>query len=169
MLGVSVIVPEPHARVLSGVRAEIGDPLAATVPPHVTLLPPTEVPDDVREDFVRHLDDVAQGTSRFRMLLRSTGTFRPVSPVVFVMVSQGIAECEQLEQAVRGGPVQRELEFNYHPHVTVGHHVDDDALDRAFDRLARFSAEFTVSGFELREQNPDGSWSFVRSFRFSGR
>ena len=74
------------------------------------------------------------------MVLSGTGTFRPVSPVVFVQVSRGIAHCEALERAVRSGPVERTLDFPYHPHVTVAHHLDEAALDRAFESLARLRA-----------------------------
>ena len=78
--------------------------------------------------------------------LRGTGTFRPVSPVVFVQVAGGIAECEQLERAIRGGPLHRDLAFHYHPHVTVAHHVDEAAMDRAFEDLAGYTCTFEVRG-----------------------
>ena len=40
------------------------------------------------------------------MRLRGTGTFRPVSPVVFVNVAEGISRCELLADAVRRGPLE---------------------------------------------------------------
>ena len=44
VIGVVVPVPEPWAQLLVDWRSKVGDPQAALVPPHVTLLPPTEVP-----------------------------------------------------------------------------------------------------------------------------
>ena len=73
----------------------------------------------------------------FRIRLRGTGTFRPVSPVVFVMVAEGISGCEQLAVSVRRGPLAVDLQFPYHPHVTVAHHLADGSLDRAFDDAGR--------------------------------
>ncbi len=163
-IGVAIPVPEPHAGVLQRKRAVYGDPLAESIPPHVTLLPPTEIPEGTVATFVDHLDAVAAAAAPFPMVLRGTGTFRPVSPVVFVQVSSGIGECELLEQKVRGGPVDRELEFYYHPHVTVAHHLPEDVLDHAFEDLAGFEAQFEVDAFHLYEHCPDAVWRAVRAF-----
>ncbi len=80
------------------------------------------------------------------MHLRGSGTFRPVSPVVFVPLARGISECERLEAQVRSGPLARETLFPYHPHVTVAHDLDEPALDAAFDALATYDARFTRLG-----------------------
>jgi 2'-5' RNA ligase len=90
------------------------------------------------------------------MRLRGTGTFRPVSPVVFLAVAEGIPGCEDLEHRVRCGPWAVELRFPYHPHVTVAFELDEDALDRAFVDLAGFEAVFTVDTICLYELIEDG-------------
>ncbi len=118
------------------------------IPTHITLVPPTEVAGDLA-DLESHLADAAAEVAPFDVHLRGTGTFRPVSPVVFVMLAEGISQCEQLAAAVRTGPLDIDLDFPYHPHVTVAHHLDDEALDQAFDELAGFECEFAVDGFHL--------------------
>ncbi len=100
------------------------------------------------------------------MLLRSTGTFRPISPVVFVQVAGGISACERIEQAIRTGPLKRDVQFYYHPHVTVAHHVDDAAMDRAFNELASFECSFEVRAFDLFEHGNDDIWRPVSTFDF---
>ncbi|MBD2758953.1 2'-5' RNA ligase family protein [Yimella sp. cx-573] len=167
-IGVSIPIPEPFAERLHDVRHDVGDPLADAVPPHVTLMPPTEVGVDLAR-FSAHLHQVARSSRAFRMMLRGTGTFRPISPVVFVQVAQGIGECEQLESLVRSGPVERELEFPYHPHVTVAHHLPDARLDEAFEELADFEATFDVTGFDLYEHGEDGVWRPVERFTFTAQ
>lgn len=157
-LGVSVTIPPPWGEFLQSKRASYGDPQALAIPPHVTLLPPTEVGEAELAGFEEHLRAVARQTSPFRMVLRGTGTFRPTSPVVFVTVAQGIPSCERLEKAVRSGPVERALDFPYHPHVTVAHHLDDAGLDLAFEDLADFRADFVVDHIDLFDQNGDGVW-----------
>lgn len=166
--GVSVAVPEPWGAQLQQLREDVGDPQARAIPPHVTLLPPTEVPQAQLESFTTHLGSVAQQHGPFTMRLRGSGTFRPVSPVVFVQVAQGIPMCERLEQAVRHGPVVRELEFPYHPHVTIAHAIDDTGLDRAFDEMAFFDASFEVEEFHLYEHGGDGVWRPLTAFALSG-
>ena len=106
-IGVAIAIPQPFEAVLADQRAAVGDPLAASVPPHVTLLPPTVVTDAELADFVVHLAQVAEAAAPFEMALQSTGTFRPVSPVVFVQVARGISDCELLERAIRSGPASR--------------------------------------------------------------
>lgn len=163
-IGIAIPVPAPHARVLEAARARFGDPLAGAIPAHVTLLPPTQVDEEAYAALTGHLARIVAGREPFLMSLRGTGTFRPVSPVVFVQVARGIPECEALESAVRSGPVRRDLEFPYHPHVTVAHHLDDTALDAAFDELADFRVDFEVRSFDLYHHGEDGVWRSVREF-----
>jgi len=78
--------------------------------------------------------------------------------VVFVTVAEGISQCEALADAVRRGPLQTELLFPYHPHVTVAHHVSEPELDRAFDDLADYSCAFEVTAFTLYVHDGRDGW-----------
>jgi len=167
MISVSICVPAPFAGELQRLRASYGDPSAGSIPTHVTLLSPTEVEDDLASEIHDHLQQVAAAQQPFKMWLRSTGTFRPVSPVVFVQVAGGISACERIEAAIRTGPLKRDKQFNYHPHVTVAHHVDDLSMDRAFNELASYDCSFEVGAFELFEQDEDLVWRGVRTFDFN--
>lgn len=166
-IGVSIAIPAPYGELLQAKRASFGDPRADSIPTHVTLLGPTEIADDDMDAAVAHLEKVSAGAHPFDMVLRGTGTFRPVSPVVFVQVSGGLAECEVLERAIRTGPLERHLDFNYHPHVTVAHHLADDVLDKAFDDLATFECNFDVDRFSLYVHDQDDGWVPTRDFVLS--
>jgi 2'-5' RNA ligase len=166
-IGVAVPIPEPYGSELRVARLRFGDTNAHAIPTHVTLLPPTQVSPDSTALIDEHLSKVASAEQPFRMLLRGTGTFRPVSPVVFIQVAVGLVECERIASEVRGGPLStRELNFPYHPHVTVAHDIAPEALDRAFDELADYEASFDVSGFELYRHGSDGVWRPVQRFAF---
>jgi 2'-5' RNA ligase len=166
MISVSIAVPAPFASELQRLRASFGDPSARSIPTHVTLLSPTEIADEEGSEIHEHLQQVADAQQPFTMLLRSTGTFRPISPVVFVQVAGGISACERIEQAIRTGPLKRDVQFYYHPHVTIAHHVAEEAMDRAFNELASFECSFEVTGFGLFEQGDDLVWSPVSTFDF---
>lgn len=166
MISVSIAIPAPFADELQGLRASFGDPLAEAIPSHVTLLSPTEFADDLLPEIHEHLERVAAAQPPFTMVLRSTGTFRPVSPVVFVQVAVGISECERLEQAIRTGPVKRVPQFYYHPHVTVAHHVTEEAMDQAFRELASYECSFEVGAFRLYEHGADLVSRAIRTFEF---
>ena len=168
VLGIVVPVPEPWAQLLVDWRSKVGDPQASLVPPHVTLLPPTEVLVDDRAAISTHLATVAAAHAPFDLHLAGTGTFRPVSEVVFVAVVRGMAECERMATDVRRGPLARPLHFPYHPHVTVAHDVPTDMLDMASAGLAELQAEFRVASFTEFEQLPDGAWAVAREYPLTG-
>jgi 2'-5' RNA ligase len=164
-IGVAIDVPEPYARRLRDWRERSGDPLARSVPPHITLLPPTQVPEAALPEIAGHLDRVAAQAAAFEVHLRGTGTFRPVSEVVFIVVAAGIAQCERLEGAVRSGPLTRKTQFSYHPHVTVAHGVPNEQLDVVYEGLTSFDARFKVAEFTMFTQDGAGIWTPQRTFR----
>ncbi len=163
-IGVSVAVPEPWGTQLQEFRVRLGDPTAAGIPTHITLLPPIDVDDVLLPSITEHLSRVAGSTARFVAHLRGTGSFRPVSPVVFVNVVDGISSCEVLASAVRQGPLAIDAQYPYHPHVTVAHRLSDELLDVAFDELGSFDCRFTVERFSLYEHRDDEGWIPVRDF-----
>lgn len=165
-IGVAVEVPEPFGPQLQQYRGAFGDPLADLIPAHVTLLPPTSVPAAQLADIEAHLSKVAAATTPFTLRLSGTDTFRPVSPVVYLCVVEGVDACDDLQRRVRTGPLTRELSFPYHPHVTVAHQLDSESLDRAQKTLVSYVAEFRVGSVGLYEQGADGRWRYRERFPF---
>ena len=169
-IGVAIDIPEPWGPELTRRRAEAGDPQAAYTPAHVTLLGPTEVASAALPGIERHLEKVASAQQPFTIHLRGTGTFRPVTEVVFVTLAVGISECEMLAAAIAGAEgVHRDARFPYHPHVTVAQDVPGEALDAVFDDLAGFEARFDVPAFTLFSHDltagGDGPWSRRRDYK----
>ena len=162
-IGVAIAVPRPFADELEGWRDRFGDPAAHQIQAHVTLLPPTTVAGLPAVE--QHLAAVARRHEAFPVVLQGTGTFRPLSPVVYVRVAAGAAEITTLEADVRSGPLARQLRFEYHPHVTVAHDVPDSVLTVAQQTLADYEATFTADCITLYEQGPDNVWSPLREFR----
>jgi 2'-5' RNA ligase len=167
-IGVVLDIPAPQGPFLRRSRGEFGDPLAEAIPPHVTLLPPTDIDPGFGRAITDHLAAVAAVTAPFTIKLHGTDSFRPVSPVVFVALVEGAESCDDLQRLVRTGPLTRSLKFPYHPHVTVAHHLEDDALDVAQSALRDWEAEFTAPGLGLYEHGRDGVWRLRRRFTFSG-
>lgn len=163
-IGVAVAIPEPWGTRLQEYRIALGDTTAHAIPTHITLIPPTEIAAADLPAIEAHLGEVATRHGAYRVHLRGTGTFRPVSPVVFVQVSEGIPGCEQLAADLRTGPLAVELDFPYHPHVTVAHHLDDERLDRAFEDLAGFDCAFDAAEFHLYVHDDVTGWVPSRAF-----
>lgn len=165
-IGVAVAIPSPHREVIDAAREQY-EPAASDLPAHVTVLAPIDVDAEAMPAVEAHLALVAATTQPFRLTLRGTDTFRPISPVVFVAVTDGASACEELEQRVRSGDMAVETRYPYHPHVTLAHDVPEPVLDRAFMELAGFEAAIDVSSVGLYEYL-DGSWHLVREFPFGG-
>lgn len=163
-IGVSIALPEPWGRQLQHYRLSLGDDSARQIPSHITLVPPTSIPDDSYADIADHLRAVAADHAPFEVHLRGTGTFRPVSPVVFIALARGISECELLAADLRAGPLSQETEFPYHPHVTIAHHVDETTMERAFIDMAGFDCTFEVPSLWL--YTFDASLGWVKSAEF---
>ncbi|MGI9155982.1 MAG: 2'-5' RNA ligase family protein [Marmoricola sp.] len=164
LIGVSVAVPDPAGRTLQDYRVSLGEDGADQIPTHITLVPPTDIEAAAVPDVVAHLESVAAEHEPFGIHLRGTGTFRPVSPVVFVSVAKGLSECELLAKSVRTGPLDLSVEFPYHPHVTVAHQLSEDTLDTAFEDLADFETRFEATGFWLYTYADEPGWVPTRAF-----
>lgn len=167
-IGVSLAVPEPWGSRLQEFRVANGDAQGATIPTHITLVPPVAVDEKLMRDVERHLAEVSATTPSYGVHLRGSGTFRPVSPVVFVNLVEGISQTEQLAKDCRRGPLDLQLDFPYHPHVTVAHLDDDELLDRAFDELTTFDCSYTVDAFHLYVHDPDLGWKATRDYALTG-
>jgi len=163
-IGVSIAVPDPEGRDLQDYRIALGDETARHIPTHITLVPPTEIDEADLDSVSAHLQAAAAKQEPYRVSLRGTGTFRPVSPVVFVGVVEGIAGCELLADSIRTGPLAVEANFPYHPHVTIAHDLPGEVLRRAFDDMAPYDVRFQVWGFSLYEHGPDRVWRPQRDF-----
>jgi 2'-5' RNA ligase len=169
-IGVAIDIPEPWGSALTRRRAEAGDPQAAYTPAHVTLLGPTEIRTESLPVVEKHLEAVASAQDPFTIQLRGTGTFRPITEVVFVTLAVGISECELLAGAIAASEeIHRDTRFPYHPHVTVAQDVPSDALDAVFEDLAGFSARFAAGAFTLFSHGGEGPWRRRRDYPLGGR
>lgn len=100
-VGIVIGVPEPMATELRRARASFGDPMAAVIPAHITLVTTTETND--WEASAEHVRRVAANHSPFDISLRGTATFRPVSPVVYLQLEDGYDECTALHKEMQSG------------------------------------------------------------------
>jgi 2'-5' RNA ligase len=166
LVGVILGFPADVAEELREWRASFGDPAAHVVPAHITLVTTTETEDwDATVDHVR---SVAARQVPFRVTIAGTGSFRPVSDVVYLKVAEGFDECVKLHAELQRGPLERELPFPYHPHVTVAHDVDAERLDEAEFVLKNYSTSFTVASMGLYEHDADGLWQLREELDFGG-
>jgi len=155
-VGVIIGFPEDIASELQVWRASFGDPMASFVPAHITLVTTTPAAD--WPSALEHVRSVATGIDPFRVTLNGTGSFRPVSPVVYLNVVEGFEACVQLHEALQAGPLEREPAFPYHPHVTVAHDVGESSLSDAEEALSSYAATIAVDRIGVYEHVANGFW-----------
>ena len=165
-IGVTLPIPQPHRFDLDRLRAT-WSPDPPQMPAHVTVLAPVDVDEDVVPNVLAHLAYVAARTAPFDLTLAGSGTFRPISPVVYVTVADGARECAELEAQVRSGALGVEARFPYHPHVTIAQDLDDDELDQARSAAAGIDARMRIDAMNLHEYRA-GAWHLLRAFGFGG-
>lgn len=155
-LGVVIEIPSPLDAPLIDWRRKYGGEQAAAVAPHITLVSGSTTDWDAAAAHVRH---VASSISSFSVQLRGTGTFRPISPVVFLNVTEGAGQCGELHDALVAGPLLHELTYGYHPHLTIAHEAEEAAMDRAQEELRGTSMSFVVEKIGLFGLDSTGAWS----------
>jgi 2'-5' RNA ligase len=163
-LGVILGFPPGIAEELQRWRASFGDPMATVIPAHITLV--TTTPTDDWEAARDHVREVARTQAPFMVTIAGTGSFRPVSPVVFINVEDGFEECVELHEKLQTGPLARDLPFAYHPHVTIAHDVAPESLDEAETVLKDYRATFPVVSMGLYEHDTNGIWQLREELDF---
>ena len=81
-------------------------------------------------------------------------------------LSEGAADCVDLAEEIRSGPLDHDTRFPYHPHVTLAQDVDDVTLDLALDIGTTIEASWIVPGFRLDRIDPSGIYSSMALFDF---
>ena len=163
-IGVILGFPAEIAEELQRWRASFGDPMAGVIPAHITLVTTTMTQD--WEATRSHVREIAGRQEPFNVTIAGTGSFRPVSPVVFLNVEDGFGDCVNLHQQLQSGPLERELPFDYHPHVTVAHDVAPESLDEAEAVLKDYRATFPVASMGLYEHDDNGIWQLREELDF---
>lgn len=163
-IGVSIAVPEPHGEWLRAQRRSFGDANADHIPSHITLAPPLDVRREELARVTEALTAEARRHTPFVIALGGTGTFRPVSEVVYVVVRQGVPESAELARGVTRALKAPEPMHEFHPHVTVAHDISAEQLDHAATELADFEAEFMVSAFSLYVHDITRGWTPLKDF-----
>ncbi|WP_189350508.1 2'-5' RNA ligase family protein [Zhihengliuella salsuginis] len=156
-LGIVIALPPALSGRIGRLRSSFGDPFADHEAPHITLI--SGAASGAWDEAHRHVARVAAQTDAFTIRLRGTASFRPASEVVYLKVAQGEGACRNLHARLCDGPLEHQVAFEYHPHLTVAHDAPPDGMERALHELADFDAEFVVERIGLFSTDDDGQWT----------
>lgn len=139
------------------------DPLAAKIPPHVTLVFPFE---SAMADaaLVAHVRQVTESAAPFSIVLGAAE--RQAPDYVWLPVVGGAARIQDLHEDLYTGPLAefRRRDCAYRPHLTIGR-VDcgrDEVLREA--RAIVLPAAITIDRVVIERILPDGGSELLHSF-----
>jgi 2'-5' RNA ligase len=155
---VVLLLPDPVAGEVDGLRRACGDQALTLVPPHVTLVPPVNVRDEHVDDAFAVVRAAARSSRPLRLVVGPVATFHPETPVLYLAVGGDVDLLGQLRDASLAGPLDRPSEWPYVPHVTLATDVDEDRLIAGLAALAGFHATMTVDRVYLMVEGDDRVW-----------
>jgi 8-oxo-dGTP pyrophosphatase MutT (NUDIX family)/2'-5' RNA ligase len=165
-LGVVALLPEPVSTYVQAWRRALREPFHDAVAPHITLVPPQQVPGSRLADALDLVRDAASALPPARVVLDGAASFLPRNPVAFLVVAEGGPALVALEAALRRAPLERRG-YPFHPHVTVAQELEPARIDQVVAELAGFRAAFTCDRIALmREQG--GRWRAEAMARLGG-
>jgi 8-oxo-dGTP pyrophosphatase MutT (NUDIX family)/2'-5' RNA ligase len=150
-------LPEPLGIYVQAWRRALGDPAAARIAPHLTLVPPQTVAERDLDRAVALVERTAEAAMPFLVELAGTATFLPASPVAYLVVREGGPALETLEAALRESPLDRRT-HPFHPHVTLVQDRPPEQIEAAAAELAGFRAMFPVRDLAVLREEHDKTW-----------
>ena len=160
-LGVVLLVPQPLATQVDGLRHALGDGGLGRIEPHITLVPPVNVAERDLPSVFSTVRSAAAAVDPLDLRVGPVATFAPVNPVAYLRVGGDAAALDALERLRVGclrGPLERSSDHEFVPHVTVADDLAPLRLDDAVTALADFSAEVTFDRVNVLAELPGRVW-----------
>jgi 2'-5' RNA ligase len=154
-LGVALLIPQPFATEIDGLRRALGDPALGRVPAHLTLVPPVNVAERDLGKALSVLRDAAAGRDAITIGLGPVTTFHPVTPVCYLDIDDARGALPALREAVFAGPLHREVTHPFVPHVTIADGMAEDRIAPSVAALAGFTATVTFDRVHLLAERRD--------------
>lgn len=167
-IAIALLVPEPAATEIDGLRRALGDRSRGNVVPHITLIPPVNVRVEQLVDVLALLRAAASEAAPIELRLGPPATFAPVTPVVYLAVGGEVDAVHGLRAALHEGPLARPQEHEFVPHVTVQDDCPADRIAAALAALADFTVDVRVGDVHLLRDHAPGPrrWNAVADARF---
>lgn len=160
-LGVVLLVPEPLATQIDGLRRALGDGALGRIPPHITLVPPVNVPERDLPGAFAVVRRAAADLTPLSLRLGPVATFAPVNPVAFLSVdgdAAQVAALEQLRATCLAGPFDRPQAHEFVPHVTIADELAAHRLGAVGAVLSDLSADVTIDRVHVLCEQPGRVW-----------
>lgn len=165
-LGVVLFVPPPLAHAVDGLRRAFGDPMLERVAPHITLVPPVNVRSDAVGSALAVIRSAAASVRPVDLVLGPVTAFPGDEHVVYLAVGGedgSRSSLTRLRDQVFRAPLERRLDHDFVPHVTLTTGVDEARLDAVLAAAADWTGEPARFGrvHLLAERRPQGNVRWI--------
>jgi 2'-5' RNA ligase len=153
--GVALLLPRDAAAELDTLRRACGADDIDRIPPHVTLVPPVNVPIaavDACFDVVTRAAAVARPLD---LELGPVATFSPTNPVAYASVHGDLDALSSLRAAVFVEPLHREVTYGFVPHATIVVGADGERLDAIVTALSNLRLAVRIDRVHVLEERRD--------------
>lgn len=160
-LGVVLLVPEPLATEIDGLRRALGDGALGRIPPHITLVPPVNVAERDLPAAFATVRAAAASVPALALRLGPVDTFQPVNPVAYLRVTADPDQRQALDglrDACLAGPLDRPQQHEFVPHVTIADQLAPLRLDSCGPVLSDYSADVTIDRVHVLAEQPGRLW-----------
>lgn len=150
-MAVVLTVPEPWATEINGLRRALGDTQLDRIGPHITLVPPVNVPEEeLEEAFGVVMAAAAPLVAPIELSLGPVTTFHPSNPVLYLDVGP-VELLTGLSDRLLVGPFDRPREREFVPHVTVDINHPSGQIDSAVGILDGWQADVAFDRVDLMQ------------------
>jgi 2'-5' RNA ligase len=154
---VALLLPEPWATEVDGIRRALGDGALTDVAPHITLVHPVNIREEEVPAACSLLRAVGGATEPFTVRVGPVETFQPVTPTAYLAVSgDGADVVHGLYRDLRAEPFVRPSVHEFVPHVTVSNDCPPERMAAALAALADYEVDATLTTVSLLEHRSEG-------------
>lgn len=169
-LGVALLISPPLDREIDGLRRALGDGALARIPPHITLVPPVNVREELLRSTLDVLSDAAADASPLRLELGPPATFLPINPVLFLQVGgPDLSALVSLRDDVFRPPLERSLTWPFVPHLTLADECDPERIEAGMQALRDYRVTATFDRVHLLQEQEGRTWSPIADAVFRPR
>ncbi len=175
-LAVAVVFDSETAAFVDALRAAVGEQRLDRIPPHITLVPPVDVPvADLVEVWEGLREAVASAPPAIEVDLGPVATFAPRTSTIHLDV-HGVEPAADdalraLREAVRLPALTRRDRHGFHPHATLTSRASAERIDAAlvaFEGLRRRTVLDRIALLR-HDAGPPGRWHTAGEARLGPR
>jgi 2'-5' RNA ligase/GNAT superfamily N-acetyltransferase len=161
-LTVGLVLTDPVASEIDGLRRALGAEALKRIAPHITLVPPLNVSEESLESVLDHIRHAVQKSGPITLELGPPATFWPRTPVLYLVVGGDLAGLTELRRDLVAGPLcppkgREEREFV--PHVTLDQRIEPARLSHALAAIREYRASHCFLRLTVLEQDAEHRWN----------